>query len=609
MTFTFTYSLLLCCILEFSSSFDITSLLLKQVQNDSQFRQIVSIDMDEEQNFPIIKATLPCLFLNYRNTTQLSPVALDSFLLAIKNSRSSLFVISPAFNSSNDSDLLEFLANLLEVEQRPKVLFLKKVTDQQGDYKKFLKLMWKKNFLDVSILEFIEKDSNELELLGTLSGMLYYFNPFSARFKKRQISLANFQGELFPDKLSNLHGYMLKVGFFHHPPFVTILRNASNHVVGGADYQLVKILAEKMNFRIKNIISRKKVWDIPVCKREENSGLHRKLIFGEIDFIGVLIGAYFVPCIWKHVKYLVSPYGMIHISAVIPVVSEESTLDLVEWNLSYLLVIIILLLMIYLFARILHFPAKNWRLMNLLGMMLGFCVPLGNSRKSAEMLFFATVFVTCFLNSSVIFTAFTYDNLKKEIFTGIQTLNALYASNFTPVVYSNYLWILPRHSNLTEAQYFRKTLTIANNDQQCLDYLLRHKNITCFMRDAQFDMLLGRIRKSDNNPAMRKLKEKYYKMLVSIKCKPGSPYVAMFEKILFRIPETGIPVKWNKKYFSTSIKKSTNKETYHAETYNLNSNIRESMYFILIIGFSCSILTFMFELILHFASEKLHFFE
>ncbi|XP_043465894.1 uncharacterized protein LOC122500836 [Leptopilina heterotoma] len=590
-----------------SGSIDLPTFLMKTIEKDSRIRQIMWLVESKTESFDLSKVAthIPSIIIPHKNANEKLGLKLSA-LPMFMTTRSTLIVIS--FNSMNffpnnslpdDMGILNFFTELIHANQRPKLLIIEKV--QIGrNYRNLLKFMWERNFLDVTILELIHRSRNE-NLISTNPSMnlilQHYLNPFTARFTEREISL---EGELFPEKVINLHGYKLKVGYFHYPPYVVVTRNKSGDVVNldGPDYQLVRILSETMNFRVMEIVSTKNSWDRSVCEKEGNVGITRALLYNHINFVGVQSGRFMSECMLKVIKYIELSFQNIYYSPVTPTLSADNVSISVGMKVSYLMTMVILLVMAWLFAHVVKFAVANWRMIELFKMMLGMSSSSSPS-ESAERIFLTSTLFTYFLFSTEIFSAFTSINLHKQPIVVIDTMEELYASNLTPVIFPNVEPLFDA-SKLHIAKYINRSIIVVNTDKKCLEYLSTNGNVTCFMRSTIADLGIKEARKKKAAISMHRVNDYLTDLLSCLKCEPGFPYELRFRMLLTRFQQTGIPYKWYEKYFGTETEKPTMADAFNSDGDSSNLQIYQNMMVIFGFGFCSSLVAFIGEVCLHY---------
>lgn len=111
---------------------------------------------------------------------------------------------------------------------RPRCLLLFPNTNPGTEV--FLKILihaWSLKFLDFSIVS---------------GNSLFHYNPFTSTFTIKQLSP---KFTLFPDKMSNMHGYKLMLPFIDSSPY--IMRH--NNVYVGSEYRIIQATAEVLNFK------------------------------------------------------------------------------------------------------------------------------------------------------------------------------------------------------------------------------------------------------------------------------------------------------------------------------------------------------------------------
>lgn len=157
-------------------------------------------------------------------------------------------------------------------------------------------------FSDVTILEIHLQDKGKtFGLICPKNLNLIYYNPFTNRSHK---TIFLKQNSLFPDKLHDMNGYEIKVGFFHYPPYVIIKRNSSRNDmdVQGHDVNMIVSLSRVLNFSVDKVISDTSNLSRINCTPEYNSKIFRSLIYNE-DELKAVQAARFTSCIDKYPEF------------------------------------------------------------------------------------------------------------------------------------------------------------------------------------------------------------------------------------------------------------------------------------------------------------------
>ena len=90
----------------------------------------------------------------------------------------------------------------------------------------------------------------------------YTFYPYSKTYCEKVIPvvLTTYRSNTFtenifyPNKIQNLHNCTIKLATFNAPPFVVIKNESNANIIAGVEGNLVKLLAEAMNFYLEVIV-------------------------------------------------------------------------------------------------------------------------------------------------------------------------------------------------------------------------------------------------------------------------------------------------------------------------------------------------------------------
>lgn len=597
-----------------STNFHLPSFLTEKIESDGKIKEIIWLVNNESSIGPEVVKTIPSLVIDYyQEKLEIS---------SIIDFPTTLIVTSVRTLPIDDFLFLDFLNRLIDLEQRPKVLLLKSQSPKSFDnvWRKFLKFMWSNRFLDVTILEvrknargnFLWEQFAKVESVAVV--VQRFFNPFTRRFTEGEIG--NVSVQLFPNKVQNLFGYKMKVGYFHYPPYVRIIRNQSRALltIEGPDYELVKIMGETMNFQIKEIVSNQSTWDIQNCVREKNTGFVHDLIFNKIHFLGVQSGRSLTLCPRRFFKSIVHNFGQIHYSAVTPIETMSNNLFIVELKLFYLIVILLLFATVWFLPRILHFDSKHWQCLEIERIILG-ASALIEPKKASERFFLIFTLITTFLLSSALFTSLTSINLVTNSQILIDSLNELFASKYTPVIAANIrkLFQVERKNVANYVQRAVFPTRHTDTDEKCIEFLLVNKNITCFMRSVNAEHEINKRKKFEDGKfsenSIHMVGEYLADLFLCLMCEPGFPFVTRFQTIFTRLQQTGIPYTWRGKFFSSSSVRRTLVDDLTSELDESNLKTMENLVGILLFGFSCATLAFIGETIFHYCLSRFLFFK
>ena len=580
--------------------------LQKYIESNSEINQLMLL-IDDEENIPNLQeisqqiSSFP--LFEFDNLTARDAQYLSQ-LPSFNNPRSTLFVLIISASNQSLSRLskpINFITQLFPSKRRARVLIMLDVK-KSSSYNDLLRFMWSRKFLDVTVLELIQTDSKEnsfIDLHRNVANQHYFF-PFTNTFVEKKYSS---KSELFPKKLWNLHGYTMKVGLFHYPPYVFFIRNSTGDVVDfeGFDMQVLNALSKALNFKVTKFISNKTTWDISSCQKEKNVGLYHRAIYNKFQLVGVH-GSVSNLCLRKFME-VSSTTDSIYYVAVVPLFPEETSRLTTEWRFYNAMALFSLLILTWILTRLLRFDNQNWKMEYLMQIVLGFTIP-HEPRVLAERIVLGSMLLSCLLHSSIIYTAFTSINLEREPPKEIETVEDLISSDLTPLLLPNFYSDLMQDSG-EKNPLLKKTVVRKITDELCVEHLIAHKNVSCFIREYRAKWLIQKHRDGDGNPVMKIMKESILKFTEGYFMEAASPYANRFENVLTKFTESGLNIKWYEKFFGNHEATVSVTDTLIKDD-GSNVQIRTHILFVLIFGYTCSLLVFFGEVIVYSCRKFFH---
>lgn len=518
--------------------------------------------------------------------------------LKIEDPRTSLFILIHSRAEDPDLSLLPkpiiFLSNLSPSRSRPKCLIIifEKVNQ---NYEKLMRGMWSYDFLDTTVLTLsrFRAEKNNLFLNQHQQIVaIHYFNPHTDNVKKEE-----FRSTIrwFPDKVRDLYGYPIKVSFSHAPPYIIVRPGPEGEtVISGLGWLKMKALSKSMNFKMIGI--HYKSWGTRDCKNKYNStGVYRSMISREADFFAIEFGR-FASCDSTFYEWGGATMES-EICLLVPILPKESYLLTNSWKILNLFAVISLPLIVWVFARLVHFDAQNWRSTYLVQIVLGSSVPR-EPQRFAERIFFGFLLITSFLYSSVIFTAFTQSGLEQGTSYELETIKDVIASDLEIEINSNLMDLLHNNnSNEVKLRLYEKARKVKELSYICIQKLITHKNVTCVARPEEVSFLLRGKRDECGLPVAKILRndELLSKGVKGTVLTPRSPYVKRVNQIIQRLIQGGITEKWNSIYLEKSGDTAPMEFSCIMKREQFSQHPRQ-MFFVLIFGYSFSIFSFFGEI-------------
>ena len=574
--------------------------VVKYITNDATiFRTVLIIDTDIKSHYNIITEILntiqqnvPSQIITFKNDAANSSRAFLPKLLN-ENFQRGTFIIMIWFakNDFHVSESAEYLINSMGHAIRPKFLMIALSTRRNLNYRKLFHFMWTNYFLDCTVLEItVESIKNDVLYWNhrpTLA-IMHYHNPFTDKYTKQNYVS---RVQLFPNKLQNLNGFKMQVGSFNFKHFVHVKRNSSGHTVdvSGAEALLLKTISEKMNFKLSEVQTKNDSFGRGDCVDiNQATDLSYLLSHNEIRFI-TNQGACVANC--GKLSMCSKSVGNIKVCALIPVLSNQN--NAMSLNLKWIY-LISLLLIIWIITKFLKFDRDIFSCLEILQVMLGFSIPR-EPQRIPERITFISILIAFTIFSSNIFAIITDMKLAKKTELRIETLEELLNSNLIPMMENNYAVALKHVNDSINEGLLRKSRILGH--KECIDVLLKQRNVACIIRDTIAEIEIQDHRDKDGKPQMEIVKQSIGSYIKVMYYEPSSPYGVAIDKVIAKLIECGLIIKWSKlsSLVSNESKELQAEKNLEPDTANILVNLH--ILSIFAVGYVLSITIFTCEII------------
>lgn len=187
-------------------------------------------------DIPCEIVSLEQLLLNEDNLS-----ATSSFMVS-KPRHATLNVILNSVDYQSVNATIDLCAQLSPYSMRPHCFYIcfNKYGTSVSNIRSILRHAWSKNFLDFSVLTVDwGKDYNA-------SAVIFNYNPF---YDQISYTFLNPEVKIFPYKLNNVNGYLMKLSFWNRPPLITAEKNQDGaYKVGDRNYPFTDFAVKVMNF-------------------------------------------------------------------------------------------------------------------------------------------------------------------------------------------------------------------------------------------------------------------------------------------------------------------------------------------------------------------------
>ena len=580
--------------------------------NFKEYQVLLLFDQNQKNENPRsediileISKNVPTLKLSFDEATTRKSQELSELPSFFRPRTTIFIVIYLPKNNRNISELngpIKFLSQLSEARRRPKVLIIFPQEEKSSTYLKLLKHMWSQRFLDVIVLELIEVETknNYFSTTSKEIPILHWFNPFSKIYFKEPFRPSILW---FPEKTHNLYGSEIKVGVIHLPPDIYLERNRTDHTIKpfGTEILLTEGLAKAMNFTSVWIAPKKKNgWGIPTCPKENSTGHFYSLMHNEINFLAIE-SARFTSCDEVLYEWSIGTEFQTAL-IVIPIIPDTSSQLLTNWKLFNAFVVISLFSMIWLVSRKLPFERRNWSLMQILQVVLGMETD-HEPQNLAERIVFGSMLISCLMHSSFIYTALTDVSLSKTPGVKIETIKDVLSSNLQPVICDTLYAALYEAAEGSTRLLLDKSTQTEKMSYNCMKQLAKNKKLACIAMSVPVKWTMKNEKNSRGEPIMQIVREPIRSMATGYMLETGSPYVGQFDKRLLRFAEAGIIDKWRGTRFDGSSV-VMHADVPGSERGSESALIYRQMSFVLLCGYSCTLISFLCELVFFYLRKR-----
>ena len=575
--------------------------LVNYIQYDLKVHQTIIItDKNTEKQYLTtndiiikLKSNLPSKIINYNNET--SSKALDLVKAGIKHFRSTALLIAMQPLEFDISDLIKMFSHLSGENTKPLALAIVLSSEKLPSYERLLQGMWTANFLDFTVLEVLQQKKSNNQLLLDHSQIIisvHQYNPFNKIYTKRNYSS---KMVIFPTKLRDLNGFKMKVSSFNLPPTLSVTRNNSGYPVAvyGPDAELAKSLSKAMNFKIIEIASDDaEGWGNYDPINNKTTGAIEKMIAKKVQF-STNLG----DCVPEG-EVIVEFTRVDNHFCYLPVVPIRKTKTLVQfsWQCFYLgLLITLLIVLPVLVSYILTFDQYFWLPLYVFQAALGFGIPREPNKLAERIVFIISLFAF-FISSSAIYAVFADFTLTTEVEEEIKTLEDLRSTNLTLMAETGVADLFQKTAIDPIIQSMANTIQSVKNSKMCIDYLVKHWNVTCILKDIRAHTDVNEVNKE--NPLIKVAKPC---LRLGVNCmilQKGSPFLPRIDEVLERLRQGGLIRKW---YDFTFRKSRRNQQV---EDLTKQIDILITLLVVLVSGYLISFVAFACELFLNYFLKK-----
>ncbi|KAJ8675124.1 hypothetical protein QAD02_010910 [Eretmocerus hayati] len=510
------------------------------------------------------------------------------------------------------SDMLDFFMQYSKSVRGKCIIFL--INGQGLDLESFLKFAWTKDFLDLTVVEWISVTSKK-SLTSSKSAsyeiFIHVFNPFEKKYVKEVFTNNT---DVLPDKMKNLHGYNLDT-FLVEPG---LLGHVDENYSGpnkidkfdDEEVHLTKLLEETLNFTAIPKSMKFEEW-MNCCKRNNVSCIPPTDFSTKITSL-TLIGP--DTDTKEYMELLESPFTDVYMPAL-----EITRLYLIQKKVTeahtsrgFLIsccAFITILMTFSLFSRILKLDKKIWSVIEIAQALLGGSIAHQKNMRLKEKIFLVTVYFT-----SIIMMALTSDellklNLDEQKVLRFKSLKEL-ADSGESIRITNWT----REQLLNLGKYSPVLQKIAD---QSIASEAEEPNLGNMPHDQSDTSVYGGLDQTslglpsvgsfDQNWFVSAIEEDIIWSMNIMQVRENFPYKDRFEKIILKLRGTGLLIAYSRKEID-NLKRVPWKESSMSGVFHLhhdNKNdidieipLEKKLIMIIVIGYGIACVRLAYEIVI-----------
>ncbi|KAL7308004.1 hypothetical protein TKK_0000092 [Trichogramma kaykai] len=447
-----------------------------------------------------------------------SNVSLLSNFYLDNQSSINIILVQNENDYDNYKNYIDIYDKLYPNKRRPRTLVI--LTDQDydsdGSIKNLLQYGWTKKFLDVSLVE--ERHHC----------ILQEYNPFIDTLTRHNLdSLAS---KLFPDKLTNVHGYKISVGVVTQDQLVTIVRDQNGQIVDLKSplYNETKIIMNYMNFSINSIVEVSTPGDYVTAFKQ----MVKKLQSNELSNMGVPRG---YAEIYPNITHIFTEKDCFSINALVPLQTFVHV-HLPFHIIIYLLTVILLVSFVTWISRLMRLFANKLSFVKVFGALFGVPVTM-RPTQSSEVMLLTSIFLLSIIYPSNFYSSFVKDKLQESPAT-FNSYQEIYESGLPVFIFISYAKLMLALNDPYLNKILQKS-TLNKFLEECVKLLLSGDERICITSYESLKIYL-QLHFTNTSHHVTFSDQQICCLPRSYLFEKASPYAKKFHIILRKLREFGI---------------------------------------------------------------------
>ena len=462
---------------------------------------------------------------------------------------SKIIIIESESNENVEQRLIEqmnFLISSTVTSVRPKCLIFLINEEVHTMFLKFFNHCWLHKFLYVTIIQITKQNENN-HMLSTamhkkISTTIHQYNPFDDLYKSAEFTQNT---SLFDDKLQQLHGISLYVGFLEEFPDVMTNLNykgkSAFNALYGVHVAITKILAEFLNFTVTATVlfeNKSNLARFNISQYSTPEAFKNELVDFSVNF-RIIVGetsienrSYELNC-FSHQTY----YQMIVKQF------SENKIDISKSFIVFTLATVVFVTVVIVFTHLLRSTLDVWSVLNILRILFSMSITKIPDTLSARLFFLFLSYSTLIFSIQVLDLLLS-SYFVKQNYANLNTVQDLLDSNIIPSFTTTAKTFLSSSyvKNLRDLGNMSKKMPQHENYLDCMQELIDDRyNVSGCQVDNQLGKIMATIYSKRSNGWILHLVEEplltgYYAMPLS----KISPYGDRFNQVVRRLCDSGL---------------------------------------------------------------------
>ncbi|OXU29494.1 hypothetical protein TSAR_010097 [Trichomalopsis sarcophagae] len=514
------FMVIICCVSRVTSVLEIDSIVVELVKN-LDYEQLVVFKNSE---YFFRNSGLKIVKLMEQTKTILVDIDHEQiYSLSLGISRTSTLCIILQNEAIGANDVMRFLVEASPVSTRPKCLmFADNDTYSEESFASILLQAWSLKFLDFTIL--FVNDEGQPQMIS--------YNPFTKSYITEEVTNTSL---LFPDKMSNMNEYTLRIPIYYLPPYNSfVLQDGAIASVDGYDYPFIEIFSKKLNFSLQYLI---------VEERSNITALFEKLLLLlENNKVSILPKPLYLGTHYYGRDVVIGKaYRDTNYVLIVPVLPMSRMRDYM-WMLTKLAFFPTYVLILKLILSLMRFRLNQW--IHLLQMLVGSTLTK-QPQKVAERIVFFTVVLLSMIFSTDVLASLTDTKVAS---------NDIPFESYEEIISSN-LKVYGRITGSERQNDLFKKLDVQNikSLSECISKSARTKCCICIAPKLAAMYLVDEF-ENKSEPTLKISRFKLYSDMLAFGFEKASPYVEKIDLVLQTLVEAGVQSAWKTRQSYSTVK-------------------------------------------------------